>query len=64
MTTEELKFIQQLIMGSYAFTVGCYLFGFFILRSLGRIEKAVLHDQGRQEGLELNKRVTKLESKL
>ena len=61
MTSDELKFIQQLIVGSYAFTAGCYAFGFFILKALGRIEKALIHDRAKQDGLELGKRVTRLE---
>ena len=61
MTPEDIKFIEQLIAGSFLFTAGCYGFGFFILRALHRIERALTHEMGKQEGMELDKRVTRLE---
>ena len=56
-----MDFTQQLIVGSYTFTVGCYIFGFFILKALYRIERALTHDQGEIEGEDLQRRVTRLE---
>lgn len=64
MTPGDVEFIQQLLLGSYAFTAGCYVFGFFVLKALWRIEKLILREQGKTEGLQLDRRVTRLEHRL
>ena len=50
-----------LIAGSYAFSCGCYLFGWKIVTILARIERQLEHSAGVIEGQDLEQRVTRLE---
>jgi hypothetical protein len=60
-TADDFKWLQQLIYGAYLFAAGCYAFGFFILRSLYRIDTHLSHLAGVSEGQDLDHRVTRLE---